>query len=165
MSEVLEKINFLNGEENGTPITAETLMALQTNIENAINKAILEDNKKKYHVGKIIVDTANVNPETYLGFGTWTYWGSGKVPVGVDTADTDFATVEKTGGNKTAYTFARPARMEDGTDAFHIPSGLGGFSDRIILSGTKKEVGTGYTTEKVSNVQPYITCYMWKRTA
>lgn len=28
-------------------------------------------------------------------------WGAGKVPVGVDDSDTDFATVEKTGGEKT----------------------------------------------------------------
>ena len=39
----------------------------------------------------------NTNPSTYLG-GTWVAWGAGKVPVGVDTTDTDFATVEKTGG-------------------------------------------------------------------
>lgn len=62
---------------------------------------ILEDNKKKYYIGKIIVDTANINPSTYLGFGTWELWGSGKCPVGVLTTDTDFATVEKTGGSKT----------------------------------------------------------------
>ena len=42
------------------------------------------------------METTNTNPATYLGFGTWISWGAGKVPVGVDTADTDFATVEKT---------------------------------------------------------------------
>ena len=47
------------------------------------------------------MDTENINPETYLGFGTWQYWGSGRVPIGVNTDDTDFNTAEKTGGNKT----------------------------------------------------------------
>lgn len=74
--------------------------ALQASISTSINNAILEDNKKRYYVGKIIMETANVNPATYLGFGTWQYWGQGRVPVGVDTNDTDFNTVEKTGGEK-----------------------------------------------------------------
>ena len=73
---------------------------LQSSISTSINNAILEDNKKKYYVGKIIMDTANVNPATYLGFGTWTLWGAGRVPVGVDTTDSDFNSVEKTGGEK-----------------------------------------------------------------
>ena len=73
---------------------------LQSSISTSINNAILEDNKKKYYVGKIIMDTANVNPAIYLGFGTWQYWGQGRVPVGVNTSDSDFNTVEKTGGEK-----------------------------------------------------------------
>ena len=32
--------------------------------------------------------------------GTWVAWGAGRVPVGVDTTDTDFDTVEETGGTK-----------------------------------------------------------------
>ena len=69
-------------------------------------KQIMEDVKRKTleaenPVGHIRMETTNVNPATYLGFGTWTLWGSGRVPVGVNSADTDFATVEKTGGSKT----------------------------------------------------------------
>ena len=94
----MTKINFVNGQPPA--LNDDTLNQLQTNIENAIAQAILEDNKKKYYVGKIIMDTANVNPATYLGFGTWQYWGQGRVPVGVDTTDSDFNTVEKTGGEK-----------------------------------------------------------------
>jgi len=51
--------------------------AITTLIENKI----LEDNKKKYYIGKIIMDTANVNPAMYLGFGTWQQWGQGRVAV------------------------------------------------------------------------------------
>lgn len=68
-------------------------------LRKAIKDAILEDNKKKYYVGKLIFDTKNINPATYLGFGTWTLWGAGRVPVGVDTTDTKFNAVEKTGGS------------------------------------------------------------------
>lgn len=66
-----------------------------------INQVILESDKKKYPIGKIEMNTSGANPNTYLGFGTWIAWGSGRVPVGVDTNDTDFNTSEKTGGSKT----------------------------------------------------------------
>ena len=75
--------------------------SIVTQIKKEISNKILEDNKKKYYVGKLIFDTKNVNPATYLGFGTWQLWGSGRVPVGVDTSQTEFNTVEKTGGEKT----------------------------------------------------------------
>lgn len=53
-----------------------------------------------YPIGSIKMSTENTNPSTYLG-GTWVAWGSGKVPVGVDSLDSDFSTVEKSGGEKT----------------------------------------------------------------
>ncbi|WP_304393456.1 phage baseplate protein [uncultured Clostridium sp.] len=70
-------------------------------VDTLIQNKIDENNKKKYYVGCLIMDTKNINPSTYLGFGTWELWGNGKVPVGVDPNDTDFNTVEKIGGNKT----------------------------------------------------------------
>lgn len=54
---------------------------------------------KIYPVGSIYMSVNNVNPSTIFG-GTWETWGSGQVPVGVNTNDTDFNTVEKTGGAK-----------------------------------------------------------------
>lgn len=90
-------IEFKNGQEPA--LKDETLNQLQTLIKQDIENKILEDNKKKYYVGKLILDTKNINPATYLGFGTWTLWGAGRVPVGVDTSDSKFNTVEKTGGS------------------------------------------------------------------
>ena len=52
-----------------------------------------------YPVGSIYMAVNSVNPSTLFG-GTWVAWGSGKVPVGIDTSDTDFNTVEKEGGSK-----------------------------------------------------------------
>ena len=63
-------------------------------------------------IGSIEINISGANPSTYLG-GTWVAWGTGKVPVGVNTSDTDFNTVEKTGGSKTvSYT---PAGTNTGT--------------------------------------------------
>lgn len=55
---------------------------------------------KIYPVGSIYMSVNNVSPSVFLG-GTWVEWGAGKVPVGVDTSQTEFATVEKAGGAKT----------------------------------------------------------------
>ena len=168
----MTKINFVNGQPPA--LNDDTLNQLQTNIENAITQAILEDNKKKYYVGKIVMDTANVNPATYLGFGTWQYWGAGRVPVGVDASDSDFNAVEKTGGEKThKLTVAEmPEHDHDAlnyTNGYAEPTtGQGSFSQ--LLAGDS--ASTNYVAVKNSggdqahnNVQPYITCYMWKRVA
>lgn len=46
------------------------------------------------------MSTSNTNPSDIFPNTTWVAWGSGKVPVGVDSSDTDFNTSEKTGGAK-----------------------------------------------------------------
>ena len=53
-----------------------------------------------YPVGSIYMSVNNVNPGLLFG-GTWEAWGVGRVPIGVDTNDEDFDTVEETGGSKT----------------------------------------------------------------
>ena len=69
-------------------------------IEKEVEKQILERDKKKYHIGKIILTTNDANPLSYIGFGTWELWGKGRVPVGVDVDDEDFNEVEKEVGEK-----------------------------------------------------------------
>ena len=53
-----------------------------------------------HRIGDLYFTTTPTNPSTVVG-GTWAAWGGGRTPVGVNTADTDFKTVEKTGGEKT----------------------------------------------------------------
>lgn len=86
--------------EEGDSFNADTMNDLETRIKNAFTAVLLET----YPVGSIKISTNNVNPSTYLG-GTWVAWGTGKVPVGIDTTDSDFNTSEKTGGSKShSYT-------------------------------------------------------------
>lgn len=50
-----------------------------------------------YPIGAIYISTSPTNPSTLFG-GVWEEWGKGRVPVGVNTSDTNFSIVEKQGG-------------------------------------------------------------------
>lgn len=123
-----------------------------------------------YPVGSIHLSVNSANPSTYFG-GTWVSWGAGRVPVGVNTSDSSFSTVEKTGGakthkltksempshNHTYDTFTRLFTAESGNSVFHLWG-----HDSIVTTATSGNAGSGAAH---NNLQPYITCYMWKRTA
>ena len=153
-----------------------------------------------YPVGSIYMSVKNTNPSTYFG-GTWVAWGTGRVPVGVNTADTNFSTVEKTGGASTvtlslsqipSHSHAKGtlAAASGGAHTHNIQNqktnwGTGSGNYAIIdatsgytavnnktttsagshghtISGSTATAGSGGSH---NNLQPYITCYMWKRTA
>ena len=121
-----------------------------------------------YPVGSIYMSVNNTNPSTFFG-GTWVSWGAGKVPVGVDTNDTDFATVEKTGGEKT-----HTLTVSEMPSHKHTVEAIGSGTTQQELtafnvgttSGVDGYAGTDFTGggQAHNNLQPYITCYMWKRT-
>lgn len=54
-----------------------------------------------YPVGSIYISVVSTNPGTLFGIGTWTAFGTGRTLIGIDSGDTDFDTVEETGGAKT----------------------------------------------------------------
>ena len=55
-----------------------------------------------FPVGSVFISVVSTNPATLLGYGTWAAFGAGRVLVGLDAGDTDFDTVEETGGAKTS---------------------------------------------------------------
>lgn len=120
-----------------------------------------------HRVGDIIFSTSDENPSTIYG-GTWVAWGKGQVPVGVDTSDSDFNTVEKTGGEKehTLTVDEMPSHKHDFGQQFATTSNLSGAYGYYMIAGTQSDVikNTG-GNQPHNNLQPYITCYMWKRTA
>lgn len=140
-----------------------------------------------YPVGSIYINATNsTNPATLLGFGTWSAFGAGRVLVGFDSSDTDFDTAEETGGAKThTLTIAEMPdhrhSMESSTDSgdtWSLISGAGFGKDGAITGnylGVSQSV-TAFSSfqarvrgagggESHNNLQPYITVYMWKRTA
>ena len=124
-----------------------------------------------YPVGSIYMSVNSTNPGSLFG-GTWVAWGTGRVPVGVDTSQTEFATVEKTGGAKTHTLTADeiPSHTHSYSVYTYIGSGTMWGTRNSSDSGDKnnsQSTTTGSTGggKAHNNLQPYITCYMWKRTA
>jgi len=174
-----------------------------TTISNLTNKSS-NDNVflKTYPVGSVYVSTSSTNPGSTFG-GTWESFGTGRTLVGVDTSQTEFATVEKTGGEKTHTLTVDEMPIHNHTDRYYI-QGASGWSlsisndytmmvkqgtfwfgddrDESILGGSIGYNNAGSTINNVTilngpqtltagksfahnNLQPYITVYMWKRTA
>lgn len=125
-----------------------------------------------YPIGSIYMSTTmSTAAQVATAFGgTWVAWGAGKVPVGVDTSDTDFDSVEETGGEKT-HTLTITEIPAHTHALMNVDTGSGSIGKR---SGTYYNGGWwGNYTDTTSvggsgshnNLQPYITCYMYKRTA
>jgi hypothetical protein len=142
-----------------------------------------------YPVGSIYTNaTVSTNPGTLLGFGTWTAFGAGRVPVGFDSSNALFDSAEETGGSADAITVSHThTATTTSTDSGHThaisPAAwtTGGgkvegnsFSFGGTVSATQSSTANITSTTTVAssgssgtnaNYQPYITVYMWKRTA
>lgn len=157
---------------------------------NAVYDAIQNMLLNFYPVGSIYISTANTNPGTLFG-GTWETFGTGRTLVGVDTSDTSFNTVMKTGGNKNiqshSHRFQADFLVRDGVSSVgttvytniwggtncSVSSASGGLNystagnskecggHRAYIDGNTGTAGSG----NAGNLQPYITVYMWRRTA
>lgn len=155
-----------------------------------------------YPIGSIYMSVNAMNPSKLFG-GSWEQWGNGRVPVGVNTSETEFNAVEKTGGEKTHIltTAEIPAHNHSVSEQsvtttqngshqhklkYNMSAATTGSAMRILSSGDSESngmvVSDGNHTHSVTipkhttannangggahnNLQPYITCYMWKRTA
>jgi hypothetical protein len=147
-----------------------------------------------YPVGSIYINAVNsTSPASLFGFGTWAAFGAGRVPVGYDSTNALFNAGEKTGGsadlvvpyhNHTA-TFTGTAMAPHAHTMAGIYNGasgpIGGYNLAIQYSSgptatSSVSAGTPAGTVAVdyvgssgnatnANYQPYITVFMWKRTA
>lgn len=130
-----------------------------------------------YRVGDLFLTTIATNPSNFLG-GKWELFGPGRCLVCVDTSDSDFNTVKKTGGSKT-HRHLSPLTwiQKNGQYAVGVTNDLGNVSgvyrdfygnwtNTVSIPGTDLSwEKLGYYTTKDSSLQPYITCYVWIRTA
>jgi len=194
---------------SGTP--AAPTASFGTNTTQVATTAFVQAALQALHpVGSIYINATNsTNPGTLLGFGTWTAFGAGRVPVGFDAGNPLFDTAEETGGSADAITVshthtATTTITDPGHDHFMFTASgsntsangavpmvknMGGgagtgntnFEYNLCLgSGTPDQGLTNSETTGITaattvastgssgtnaNYQPYITVYMWKRTA
>lgn len=156
------------------------------------NSGFSEFLNKVYPVGSIYFSVTNTNPDTLFG-GTWVAWGSGKVPVGIDTKDNNFNAVEKTGGASSqdikhthglSNGYAAIGYNDSNTNFLNMirksasivpnnsmyAAGASGLTWNVAQVATTNATQLGGSTDNssissVTTLPPYITCYMWKRTA
>lgn len=174
----LSQVIFNSDIDNGTPAMAINIDKLITGFgkipdrnlpAGSIDVAGIVNNV--FPVGSIYMSAVDKNPSEYFG-GIWIRWGAGRVPVGVDTTQSEFSTVEKTGGEKTHKLTLDELASHGHTVDFYVNSGLEGGYDKLLAYGSTtapvySHLGTNHAggDKPHNNLQPYITCYMWKRTA
>lgn len=121
-----------------------------------------------YPIGIVITLGVSTNPATLLGFGTWTAI-AGRVIVGIDAGQTEFDTLDETGGSKThtltesempAHSHQFSARGDDGQDTGAGYGVVGYNLDIGAGSGGMSNAGSGAAH---NNLQPYIVKYVWQR--
>ena len=135
-----------------------------------------------YPVGSIYTNaTSSTNPGTSLGFGTWTAFGAGRVMVGFNSGNALFDTAEETGGSADAIIVSH-THTATVTDPGHLhtysspniggatvnsasPTGGGTQNTGSAVTGISVANSTTGSSGTNANYQPYITVYMWKRTA
>lgn len=135
-----------------------------------------------YPVGSVYITYNNVNPGTFLG-GTWERFGQGRTLVGEGTGNDgstsmSFTTAGDTGGkyksthyhvtsfgwDMNAFYAGKPdgAKNGDYNRTSVIPNGY------IINAGSSQtsQSRLNWTDDRtISNVQPYIVVFFWRRTA
>lgn len=118
-----------------------------------------------YPIGSIKLSISSANPSTYIG-GTWVAWGAGRVPVGINTSDNNFKEVEKTGGTVTHTLTVEEMPSHSHGINFTNTGTLGANQSRLGGGGTQFfNTQSSGGSKAHNNLQPYIVCYMWKRTA
>jgi hypothetical protein len=159
-----------------------------TGVGTMANLAI-EVGKLLYPVGSLYYNSSvTTNPATLLGFGTWTAFGAGRVPVGYNASNALFDALEETGGSADAITVSHThTATTTSTDSGHThtltsnawaASGGGrvsgsayNFGDQV--GGTNSSTANITSTTTVAsagssgtnaNYPPYITVAVWKRT-
>jgi hypothetical protein len=140
-----------------------------------------------YPIGSIYTNATNsTNPGTLLGFGTWVAFGAGRVMVGFNASDPLFDSAEETGGSKDAivvshthtatvndpghtHQLRRTGHDTGGSSLSKLGLVTNFTTDPDSIQASTTGITVANSTEGSSgtnaNIQPYITVYLWKRTA
>ena len=158
-----------HNDEISYPITPVDAVFVDSN--TTLSEELADIVNKIYPVGSIYM-SATLSTAAAVGAaigGTWAAWGSGRVPVGVDTSDADFDTAEETGGEKT-HTLTVSEMPSHNHNAYLNGGNLASSAGRLqFATNTGQEFAGSIKAAggdgAHNNLQPYITCYMYKRIA
>ncbi len=134
---------------------------------------------KAHPIGSVflsITDDTEAKVQTSCGGGSWSRIAEGKMLIGQQTSDSDFATAEQNGGSKTVTlsTDNLPAHTHDILSATATDVEVIGSSETNIREIRDNSVRSATTTDATestgsgtafNNMNPYFVVYMWKRTA
>lgn len=173
------KTNSWVVDEDNMVSNVDTKVPTQQSVKAYVDAAITATKAALYPVGSIYTNATNsTNPATLLGFGTWTAFAAGRVPVGVGTSDQAFA-AGATGGESNhtliiaempnhRHDMQRPAYFggENSNDGSVYKPGpnTSSFYNLNTSDARAQMMGTGGGGAH-NNLQPYVVVYMWQRTA
>lgn len=131
-----------------------------------VTQEIIKKAAQAWPIGAIFISVSPNNPAELLGYGTWEAFGAGRTLVGLDSGQSEFNTVEETGGAKT-HTLTEsemPAHTHGGVNEYNISTGTLGLnnSNYVIADGVTDSTGGGAAH---NNLQPYVVVYFFKRIA
>lgn len=126
-----------------------------------------------YKIGDIYITTNSENPADRFG-GKWELFGPGRCLVCVDTSQTEFNSVKKTGGEKTHKLTIN--EMPSHSHRFkawawsYTRSGAANYcADQSMQHDNFEDNGSHIANtgggQAHNNLQPFITCYVWRRIA
>lgn len=135
-----------------------------------------------FPIGAVFIAVVDTDPADLLGYGTWEAFGTGRTLVGVDTGQTEFDEVEKEGGEKEHQltTAEMPSHTHVQDAHHHTQQVVSSAVDGVLGSrgaNAANDTAVGVTSDATAvnqnaggdgshnNLQPYITVYLWKRTA
>ena len=128
---------------------------------NHIEDGIAELYNAIFPIGQIVIKGDNEDYSNWLGF-TWERTAVGKVLVGIDSTDTDFNTIGKTGGEKT-HTLQVDELPID-TLTFNSMNN-GNFFAQYSSTNEGNFSSQLRQTTPHNNLQPYQVVAYWKRIA
>lgn len=178
------KIHVVQNDPNGEASFLATAANLadvpnkataRTNLELLTNATYLNSlwqlmQQRTYPVGEIYMTRQLGNPSSLLGFGTWERYAQGRVLVGFDEADSSFNALDKTGGAKTHVLTEAEIPPHRHQLPYNSNNHQTGGSGQDAGEGTANYTNSNLTNftgggQAHNNLQPYITIFMWRRTA
>jgi microcystin-dependent protein len=119
-----------------------------------------------FPIGMVLITVTNINPTNWCQ-GTWESFGQGRCLVGIDTSQSEFNTLLKTGGEK-VHLLAQSELPSEVSVSANVGSN--------VISGTSKGAVTSWVlsglrdvgmpnSQPHNNLQPYICVYFWRKTS